>query len=114
MHHFSRSPPRVVNVAIAHLPVKFVLTGAVIRKRFDEVIIDPLDVVEHFVKLPRCDIGITVFHHTPSQHGGRGCQREAEFHMVARVIEAACQIMTHIRPVVHGRIATPFDPIVGR
>jgi len=68
--------------------------------RLDEVVRDPLQLIERGIELAGGHIGRSVFDQAPGEHGRGGCHGQPELHVIAGVVPAAGEIAADVRAVL--------------
>ena len=114
-HRLSGAPVDVVAEAVADLPEK----GE--RRAIDitlmathEVVRTPSKLIEQCGQLPRLFVGSWIFNSAPREHGQTVGHGQAEFHVVARIVEASGKIKADIAAVAECGVAAPAHTKVRR
>ena len=109
-HDLGRTPPLVVGLAVADLPVQHV------RRRvcLDEVVVGQAQVVLQLVELPGRGVPLRRRDRAPGEHRGAERHRQAELHVVAGVVPASGEVHADVGAVGHAGVAAPGHPVAGR
>jgi hypothetical protein len=92
-HEFGRPPDGVVDRAVAHLVGEGDdIAGGVEEGRLEEVVVEPVQLIEDVIVGPRLDIGVLELRHAPGQGRRRIGLRKPELHVVTGVVHSTGQV----------------------